>query len=252
MKWNDILVSRNVKGNTFESTVSKLVMKLVRRYDRDERETDGAFHWKTMVPNCESRFARRRMRLLWFRLASSCLQREQQDQVPTLQKTLKTSYCISALSKDTLEETWSRLSWWVMSLFYSSRVLINVTSSLQGGLIAGKESKEGRQTVFFTPLDPWRDEAEGEFNDDLSKPSEVHCRSKGKLHHGAVYWINLARAQEPGLQFGQTRSHAIIVHDSVPADCIGKVVCQKRDLTLHARLSAPRPALKRALKSAWK
>ena len=33
-----------------------------------------------------------------------------------------------------------------------------------------------------------------------------------------MYWIHLSRAQEKGLQFWQTRSHAIIVHDSVPAD----------------------------------
>lgn len=44
----------------------------------------------------------------------------------------------------------------------------------------------------------------------------------------------------------------MIVHDSVPADCIEKVVRQKGDRTLHARLSTPRPALERVLKSAWK
>ena len=44
----------------------------------------------------------------------------------------------------------------------------NVTSILEGGLIAGgNESREGRQTVFFTPLDSWGDEEE--FNNDLSR-----------------------------------------------------------------------------------
>ena len=37
---------KHFRGNTFEAEVSKLVMTLVRHYDQDERETDGAVHWK--------------------------------------------------------------------------------------------------------------------------------------------------------------------------------------------------------------
>ena len=45
-----------------------------------------------------------------------------------------------------------------------------VNSILQAGLIAGGEdTKEGRQTVFFTPSYPTGDETEEEY-DDLSKP----------------------------------------------------------------------------------
>ena len=36
-KWNDISAYDHFKGNTLETEVSKLVMRLVRRYDRDER-----------------------------------------------------------------------------------------------------------------------------------------------------------------------------------------------------------------------
>ena len=36
MKWDDSLANRNLRG--------KLVMKLVRHHDQDERETDGAVH----------------------------------------------------------------------------------------------------------------------------------------------------------------------------------------------------------------
>ena len=52
----------------------------------------------------------------------------------------------------------------------------------------------------------------------------MHCKNKRKPHQDAVYWIHLARVQEKGVQFlVQTRSHAMIVYDSVLADCIGKV-----------------------------
>ena len=41
-KWNDILAKKQTfRGHTIEAGVSELVMRLVRRYDQDERETDG-------------------------------------------------------------------------------------------------------------------------------------------------------------------------------------------------------------------
>ena len=92
-------------------------------------------------------------------------------------------------------------------------------------IAGGRESKEGRQTVFFTPLNPFGGNPdEEEPSDGLLKPRKVHCHSKWKLRQDAVYWINLARAQEKGLQFWQTRSHAITVHNSVPTDCIHNVI----------------------------
>ena len=130
---------------------------------------------------------------------------------------------------------------------------VHVTSILKSGLIAGRrESKEGRLTIFFTPLNPFGNNPdEEEPSDDLSKPRKVHCHSKGKNYQDAVHWINLARAQDKGLRFWQTRSHAVIVYNSVLADCIHKVICQKGEGTLFERFSTPRPAPKILLKSAW-
>ena len=77
--------------------------------------------------------------------------------------------------------------------------------------------------------------------------------ASGKTRQDAVYWINLARAQDKGdyLQFWQTRSHARIVCSSVPADCIYKAISQKGERILFERLSTSRPAPKIVLKSAW-
>ena len=112
--------------------------------------------------------------------------------------------------------------------------------------------EEGRQTVFFTPLNPFGDNPDDEEpSDDLLKPRKVYYHRKWKPRQDAVYWINFAQAQEKGLQFWQTRSHAIIVYNSVPADCIYKVISQKGERTLYERLSSPRPAPKIILKSAW-
>ena len=89
-------------------------------------------------------------------------------------------------------------------------------SVLAAGLIVGgKESKEGRQTVLFTPLDPWRDEAEEEFNNDSPRPRQVHFKSKWMPHQDAVYWIHVARAQEKELRFWQTVSRHCCLRVSV-------------------------------------
>ena len=118
----------------------------------------------------------------------------------------------------------------------------DVQSILRSGLIAaGRESKEGRQTIFFAPLNPLGDNPdEEEPSDDLSKPGKVHYHSMWKNTQDAVYCINVA-----------PRSHTIIVYSSVPADCIYRVICQKGERTLFERLSTPRPTPKIVLKSAW-
>ena len=130
----------------------------------------------------------------------------------------------------------------------------NVQSILGSGLIAGgRESKQGRQTVFFAPLNPFGSNPDEEkLSGDLSNPRKVHYEGKWKTNQDAVYWINLARAQDKGLQFWQTRSHAIIVCSSVPADCIYKVISQRGEKALFERLSTPRLAPKIVLKSNWR
>ena len=70
-------------------------------------------------------------------------------------------------------------------------------------------------------------------------------------HAGRRLLDQFSRAQDKGLRFWQTRSHAVIVYSSVPADCIYKVIPQKGERTLFERLSTPRPAPKIALKGVW-
>ena len=60
----------------------------------------------------------------------------------------------------------------------------NVQSILKSGLMAGgRQSKQGRQTIFFTPLNPFGPNLdEGKFSGDFSKPRKAHCeRSDHKI-----------------------------------------------------------------------
>ena len=47
-----------------EAEVSKLVMRMERHYDQDERETDGVVHWKSMGPKLRKAFKKVRGRKL--------------------------------------------------------------------------------------------------------------------------------------------------------------------------------------------
>ena len=65
-------------------------------------------------------------------------------------------------------------------------------SILDNGLIpGGKENDKGRQTVFFTPLNPvGMNSAEEEPRDDYTVPQKVPYQSHWKRNPDALYWIN--------------------------------------------------------------
>ena len=89
----------------------------------------------------------------------------------------------------------------------------STVNSLQAGLIAGGKDAEEGQTVFFTILDPV-----GAETTMISESQEKYTtRTSGtNISQDAVYWVTLEKAQDKGLQFWQTRSHTIILSDSVP------------------------------------
>ena len=119
-------------------------------------------------------------------------------------------------------------------------------------LIAGGKERKGDKQSSSNPSNLFGNDPEEEFNNDVSRPRKVFYHGILKPHQDAACWIHLARAQQKGLQFWQTRSHAIDVHDSVVADCTEQVVSQGGDTTRNQRLSTLGPAQKIDLKSVRK
>ena len=75
-----------------------------------------------------------------------------------------------------------------------------------------KSLKRGRQSVFFTKVNPMEDENEKEETScDLTKARIVPYNNTWKLHQHTEDGCNLKLAQEKGLLFYQTRSHAIFL-----------------------------------------
>ena len=125
-------------------------------------------------------------------------------------------------------------------------------SILEHGLIAGgKETKRRKTNHLFTPLNPFGKDEEEAVHGDLSVPRNVHHYSTWKHVQDVVYWVKLSRVQDQGLRFWQTKSHAIIVHNPLPPDCIFNFIAKNGERTLFERLSTPRPAAKITLRSTW-
>ena len=58
----------------------------------------------------------------------------------------------------------------------------------------------------------------------------------------AVFCTKLKEAQDLGLQFGQTKSNAIIVYHPAQPECIFKVIAKHDRRIIYERLPAPLPA----------
>ena len=79
------------------------------------------------------------------------------------------------------------------------------------------------------------------------KQESRHTKNTRKRFQNKVFWCNLKLAQQGGLPFYQTRSNAVILHDTLPAEFIEKAICMKTKDQLYRRESVilrPRVVLK--------
>ena len=114
-------------------------------------------------------------------------------------------------------------------------------SSAVAGLVAGGKERKGRQKNFFTPLDPVSSDAnEAELITDFNKARKVHYQIHWRPEQDVVYWVHLRSAQSAGLEFWQTGSNAIVTYQSVPKECIVKVVSESGKREMFARQLTPR------------
>ena len=242
--------------------VSKMVTRMVRHYDQDERQSDGSLHFgRHKAGTAESVRKTWSTRFLRWTMASTYSWRKAARPDSSTARIPK----IPWLTFEQFKDTWWNTIWpWTDGVHSNSlqleRVYLSqgcsfsiIQSFLENGLVPeGKERHEGRQTVFLTPLNPFGGDSDCEEpSDDCTVPQKVHCHCHWKHDQDGVHWVTWSRAQDQGLQFVQPKSHAIIVHNLVPAECIYKVISQIRGRPLFERLSTPRPVPQVTLKSHW-
>ena len=90
----------------------------------------------------------------------------------------------------------------------------------------------------------------------------LHCRhwsddkwknKAWKKHQNTVCWVDINLALKKGGKFHQTRSNAIIIHETLTAYCIPKVVrMETREVIYEKIYMSPRPPPKISLKHDWK
>ena len=88
---------------------------------------------------------------------------------------------------------------------------------------------------------------------DLGAPHFAQYMHKAwKKHQNTVYWVDIKLALKKGLKFYQTRSNAIILHETLSAYCIPKVVRMETGEVIYEKVSvSPRPPPKNSLKHDW-
>ena len=131
---------------------------------------------------------------------------------------------------------------------------INLHSIINSGLIPGGQILSNRQTVFFLPVDPMDKNHKDLDTIDLEAPRHAqYMHIAWKIHHDAVFWVDINLAMRKGLKFYQTRSNAIILHETIPACCIPKAVWMETGEVIYEKVyMSPRPPPKISLKHEWK
>ena len=112
-------------------------------------------------------------------------------------------------------------------------------SLVNHGLIPGGVSlTAGRHAVFFTVVNSMdNQDGSGGTLCDLPQGRIAPYKNTWKHFQNTVFWCILKVAQQRGLQFYQTRSNAVIVYDTLPAEFIEKAICIKTKDQLYQRES---------------
>ena len=92
----------------------------------------------------------------------------------------------------------------------------NLHSIMNSGLIPGGQNLSKRQTVFFLLVNLMDKNHKDLDTIDLDAPRHAqYMQTAWKRHQNAVYWVDINLALKKGFKFCQTRSNAIILHETL-------------------------------------
>ena len=96
--------------------------------------------------------------------------------------------------------------------------------------------------MFFTSVDPMNQGYTDpeKINLEAPRPAWYH-QKKWKKHQNTVYWVDIKLAPKKGFKFYQTRSNAVIIHDTLPAHCISKAIVMKSEEIIHQKVYVSPP-----------
>ena len=220
------------KGHSVETRISKCVTNIVRHHDQDEREADGAMHWNVILPVLKGRFQNQLVKEFTDEDWLHCL----------YLGSFKTRFEICKDENGELRFFRAIQGEELRNDPYRWRQFISTWVERETNSVAKldwwqeeRERKEGRQAIFFTPLDPFNSDAdEAELITVIKKPRKVHYQIHWRPEQDAVSWTHLSTAQDAGLEFWQTGSNVIITYQSVRKECVVQVVSESGKSELFA------------------
>ena len=215
--------------------MSKAITRLLRHDQTVHRDIEGAIQYNDIIEECrKKKFDGASQRSLegWIstltgakKLFQYCLNPNSSNQFLYL-RAIQGHSGVNAIDPE-LQDNVLLLKGFTEYIYHVGNASA-LNSMIRHGLIpGGKSLKRGRQAVFFTTVNPMEDgNGMGETPRDLTKPRIAPYKNTWKRLQNTVFWCNLKLAEEKGLQFYQTRSHAVVLYNT-PAACIEKAVCMK-------------------------
>ena len=256
-KWK-VIPANSSYGGALPTAVSKMVTRMVRHYDQDERQSDAALHWDTIRPVLLKAFAKHGARDFsdWKTLASTHSWRKQQDEVRVLRGFQKFLGLLPSNSRTLWWNNNWRLSWWSTFWFLTIGKSIFFTGLFfQHPIYPGERThsrwkkKQGRTTDYLLHTT----QSFREISDEEAPSIPMYRIPCTITAIGNVIGclVKNISAQDQGLQFMANESHAIIVSQSCASRLHLRVISQNGDRILFERLSTPRPTPRVTLKSTW-
>ena len=259
--WTIIPGCPKCKRDSLEIRISKCVTEMVRHHDQDERETDGARHWDGVLSVLKGKFRNQMEKEFTDEDWLHCL----------YLRSIKTRFEICEDENGEIRYIRAiqghsggmiispRLMNYVMIPYEWKRFIYHVgrardeNSSAEIGLVAGAtERKEGRQTIFFTPLDPFNSDA-----DEAESITDTTKLRKGTVSNSLEIWTRcsvLDSFVHSTRCWSRILANGFQCHYYLPVcakECVVKVVSESGKRELFARQQTPRERPKVTLRPSW-
>ena len=138
-------------------------------------------------------------------------QEEEETKDTSIVLILQEQFCTSELIPDG-----------VFKHIYHVRYAINLHSIINSGLIPGGQNLSKRQKYFSACGSCGQKHKDLDTIDLEAARLAQYMHIALKKHQNTVYWVDINLALKKELKFHQTRSNAIIFHETLPAHCMMK------------------------------
>ena len=220
---------------------SRMTSKMVRHFDQEELQTDAAVYWDWLKSVLVKGFRRNGAENFSYSEWIVHIQQERNKVRFRYCENFSERFgkCSSDATLDLMGHVLLSIVW--KEFTYQKGCSYNMMSIMEHGLVAGeKQSRRKANSVVFTTKFMWT-RWRGTNSRRYDSSRMFHYCSKWRHDQDVVYWVKWKEAQYLGLQCWQTKSHAIVVYQKVPSECIFKVIAKHNKKAIYERQRPHQP-----------